>query len=265
MQIRRKYTPIYKNATALLRPKTGLNDMLIELDAGLEERRASCRRASTSRSTRRCRTSTLDEILAGLDGDTRDYLRLLIAGAGEGLKGNAEQPRRRRSSASSPTGARPAEDHQAARRAARQHPPLDPQLQPAEPGARPQGPGHRAAGRLLERGLQGRSPSQDANLREALQPAAAARCGDEHGAGQGQPPRPRPRARRSARCCPAPARSGRRWWRRGRSCARRRRSSRTSCARSRVDAQPTVKLLRPAAADLAKATPKLTTSLDVVN
>jgi len=31
-----------------------------------------------------------DEILAGLDGDTRDYLRLLIAGAGEGLAGNGE-------------------------------------------------------------------------------------------------------------------------------------------------------------------------------
>jgi len=32
-----------------------------------------------------------------------------------------------------------------------------------------------------------------------------------------------------------------------------------------VDAQPTVQLLRPAAQDLAKATPKLTTSLDVLN
>ena len=32
-----------------------------------------------------------------------------------------------------------------------------------------------------------------------------------------------------------------------------------------VDAQPTVKLLRPAANDLAKATPKLTTSLGVLN
>ncbi|MGZ6673519.1 MAG: MlaD family protein, partial [Solirubrobacteraceae bacterium] len=34
MKIRRKYTPIYKDATALLRPKTGLNDMVIELDPG---------------------------------------------------------------------------------------------------------------------------------------------------------------------------------------------------------------------------------------
>ena len=34
MKIRRKYTPIYTDATALLRPKTGLNDMLIELTPG---------------------------------------------------------------------------------------------------------------------------------------------------------------------------------------------------------------------------------------
>ena len=34
MKIRRKYTPIYRNATALLRPKTGLNDMVIELTPG---------------------------------------------------------------------------------------------------------------------------------------------------------------------------------------------------------------------------------------
>ena len=58
MKIRRKYTPIYKDATALLRPKTGLNDMIIELDPGHEERRARRRRAGRSRSARRCRTST---------------------------------------------------------------------------------------------------------------------------------------------------------------------------------------------------------------
>ena len=45
MKIRRKYTPIYKDATALLRPKTGLNDMIIELDAGHAARRARRRRA----------------------------------------------------------------------------------------------------------------------------------------------------------------------------------------------------------------------------
>ena len=35
----------------------------------------------------------LDEILAGLDRDTRDYLRLLVAGGGEGLKDNGRRLR----------------------------------------------------------------------------------------------------------------------------------------------------------------------------
>ncbi len=46
------------------------------------------RRATRSRSRRREPDVNLDEILASLDRDTRDYLRLLIAGGGEGLKNN---------------------------------------------------------------------------------------------------------------------------------------------------------------------------------
>ena len=58
MKIRRKYTPIYKNATALLRPKTGLKDMVIELDPGTQPAGAAPDGLRRSRSTRRCRTST---------------------------------------------------------------------------------------------------------------------------------------------------------------------------------------------------------------
>ena len=32
----------------------------------------------------------VDEILAALDGDTRPYLKLLVAGAGKGLRGRGE-------------------------------------------------------------------------------------------------------------------------------------------------------------------------------
>ena len=34
MKIRRKYAPIYRDATILLRPKTGLKDMFLSLDPG---------------------------------------------------------------------------------------------------------------------------------------------------------------------------------------------------------------------------------------
>ena len=48
-----------------------------------------------------------DEILAGLDTDTRSYLKLLINGAGKGLKGRSDDlrevfaPARARSTATS--------------------------------------------------------------------------------------------------------------------------------------------------------------------
>jgi phospholipid/cholesterol/gamma-HCH transport system substrate-binding protein len=90
MSIKRKYTPIYKDATALLRPKTGLNDMLVELTPGSK----TAGELPTSEPVPINRTLpniNADEILAALDGDTRDYLRLLVAGAGEGLQGNAEK------------------------------------------------------------------------------------------------------------------------------------------------------------------------------
>ncbi|MDX6658553.1 MAG: phospholipid/cholesterol/gamma-HCH transport system substrate-binding protein, partial [Solirubrobacteraceae bacterium] len=89
MSIKRKYTPIYKDATALLRPKTGLNDMLVELTPG--SRSAGVLSPSTALPINQTLPNVnADEILAALDGDTRDYLRLLVAGAGQGLQGNSE-------------------------------------------------------------------------------------------------------------------------------------------------------------------------------
>jgi len=90
MSIKRKYTPIYKDATALLRPKTGLNDMLVELTPGSK----TAGKLDPSQPVPINQTLpnvNADEILAALDGDTRDYLRLLIAGAGEGLDGNSQK------------------------------------------------------------------------------------------------------------------------------------------------------------------------------
>jgi len=88
MKIRRKYSQLYKNASALLRPKTGLNDMQVELDPGTPKAgKAAANWVVPVNQT--LANINADEVLAGLDGDTRDYLRLLVAGAGQGLKGNA--------------------------------------------------------------------------------------------------------------------------------------------------------------------------------
>ncbi len=88
MQIKHKYSKLIKqDATMLLRPKTGLKDMIVELDPGTP----SAPRVKDGFTVPVSNTRpdvNLDEILSSLDRDTRDYLRLLVAGAGEGVKNN---------------------------------------------------------------------------------------------------------------------------------------------------------------------------------
>jgi phospholipid/cholesterol/gamma-HCH transport system substrate-binding protein len=77
---------IHTDATALLRPKTGLKDMFIQLDPGTDDAPVAKEKwtipvGATSPDV------NPDEILSTLDSDTRDYLRLLISDAGRGLKG----------------------------------------------------------------------------------------------------------------------------------------------------------------------------------
>ena len=93
MAIKQKYAKHDQAATRtmLLRPKTGLKDMIIELDPGTPGTPARRRTATRSRSRNTLPDVNLDEFFAGLDRDTRDYLRLLLAGGGEGLKG--QRPR----------------------------------------------------------------------------------------------------------------------------------------------------------------------------
>jgi phospholipid/cholesterol/gamma-HCH transport system substrate-binding protein len=86
--VRRKHADMIKqDATMLLRPKTGLKDMVIEMDPGTQTLPA-VDEGFTIPVAQTEPDVNLDEILANLDRDTRDYLRLLIAGAGEGLKNN---------------------------------------------------------------------------------------------------------------------------------------------------------------------------------
>jgi phospholipid/cholesterol/gamma-HCH transport system substrate-binding protein len=82
----RKYLPIYKDATLLLRPRTGLKDMFFALDPGTRTA-GEYEEGDVVPMTNTAPDVNLDEVLAGLDGDSRDYLRTLIVGAGQGLAG----------------------------------------------------------------------------------------------------------------------------------------------------------------------------------
>lgn len=92
MRVDPRYADIYTNATMLLRPKTGLKDMVVELDPGT--RADGARRVSDGYTVPISQTRpdvNLDEILAVLDGDTRAYLQLLLNTASVGLTGNGQE------------------------------------------------------------------------------------------------------------------------------------------------------------------------------
>jgi phospholipid/cholesterol/gamma-HCH transport system substrate-binding protein len=81
MQIKEKYAPIHRDATVLLRPKTGLKDMFLALDPGTP----SAGRLPEGGEVRVANTLpdvNADEILASLDGDTRAYLKILLNAGG---------------------------------------------------------------------------------------------------------------------------------------------------------------------------------------
>ena len=77
------------NAKALLRPKTGLKDMFLELDPGTKEAPLA-KEGFTIPVANTLPDVNPDEFLQGLDADTRDYVRLLLNGAGRGLKGRGD-------------------------------------------------------------------------------------------------------------------------------------------------------------------------------
>ena len=79
-----------EDATALLRTKTGLKDMFIEVDPGEGK---PLREGGAIQLANTAPDIDPDEILAALDADTRDYLKLLITGAGKGLDGRGSDLR----------------------------------------------------------------------------------------------------------------------------------------------------------------------------
>jgi phospholipid/cholesterol/gamma-HCH transport system substrate-binding protein len=77
---------IHSNATALLRPKTGLQDMFVELNPGSSPAPV-VKAGYTIPLAQTDPEINFDEVLASLDADTRQYLDLLVNGAGQGLQG----------------------------------------------------------------------------------------------------------------------------------------------------------------------------------
>jgi phospholipid/cholesterol/gamma-HCH transport system substrate-binding protein len=81
MHIQDEYRPIYRDASVLLRPKTGLKDMYLALDPGT-------RRAGALPEGGRVQVANTlpdvnsDEFLAQLDEDTRAYLQILLNAGG---------------------------------------------------------------------------------------------------------------------------------------------------------------------------------------
>jgi phospholipid/cholesterol/gamma-HCH transport system substrate-binding protein len=80
---------LHPDAQFLLRPKTNLNDMIVEIDPGeadgTVEDGAHFTLAQTEPNT------NLDAFLATLDADTRQYLQLLVAGGAQGIGGRGKQ------------------------------------------------------------------------------------------------------------------------------------------------------------------------------
>ncbi len=88
MKIHRDDATLYKNATALVRPKTGLNDMTIQLDPGTAQAGEAPDDWVIPASQTQA-TVNFDQILASLDTDTRTYLQVLLGEAGRGLDGRS--------------------------------------------------------------------------------------------------------------------------------------------------------------------------------
>jgi phospholipid/cholesterol/gamma-HCH transport system substrate-binding protein len=79
---------VREDARALLRPKTALKDMFVEVTPG---RGPVAKDGFTLPVENTLPDINPDEVLSALDADTRDHLRLLVQGAGEGLRGRGDE------------------------------------------------------------------------------------------------------------------------------------------------------------------------------
>jgi phospholipid/cholesterol/gamma-HCH transport system substrate-binding protein len=90
LRMQPKYGRVYRDATILMRPKTGLKDMVAELEPGTPKA-GRMKDGDTIPVGETLPDVNLDEILASLDADTRDSLTILVGAGAEGLRGNGPE------------------------------------------------------------------------------------------------------------------------------------------------------------------------------
>jgi phospholipid/cholesterol/gamma-HCH transport system substrate-binding protein len=89
MKVTPKYAHIYRNATMLLRPKTQLQDITVEINPGTRSA-GKLPSGSTLPLSQTAPNVNFDEFLSSLDAETRAYLQELLAGAGGAFKNNGK-------------------------------------------------------------------------------------------------------------------------------------------------------------------------------
>jgi phospholipid/cholesterol/gamma-HCH transport system substrate-binding protein len=91
LAIEPKYASLIRSdASILLRPRTGLQDMTVELDPGRPSKPAIKEGATIPEANSLTQVQS-DQILASLDADTRGFVQLLLADAAQGLNGNTRK------------------------------------------------------------------------------------------------------------------------------------------------------------------------------
>jgi phospholipid/cholesterol/gamma-HCH transport system substrate-binding protein len=90
MDVQPKYLDlIHPDATLLLRPKTNLNDMTVEISPGEAGRHVEAGHTFPLAQTEP--SIPFESFLSTLDADTRQYLQLLLAGGAKGIGGRGRQ------------------------------------------------------------------------------------------------------------------------------------------------------------------------------
>jgi phospholipid/cholesterol/gamma-HCH transport system substrate-binding protein len=86
LRIQERFARVYPNASILLRPKTGVKDMVVELDPGSPSSGEPLEESATLSNKQSNADVNFDEFLASLDGDTQAYLRMLVGDGGRALR-----------------------------------------------------------------------------------------------------------------------------------------------------------------------------------